>query len=193
MRIVGGRLRGLQLTTGAEAGATLRPTSDRSRESLFNILAHNDRFRRGDGPAPHGLAVLDVFAGSGALGLEAWSRGAKTVGFIENDGGSLSALKTNQKRAKASIRDVVIYQRDATAPGPAPARFDLVLMDPPYQKDLAPVSLAALVKGGWLTDGALIVVETDKREKPDWPEGVTVLRERKSGRAMLWFLEYAAD
>lgn len=185
MRIVGGSLRGLKL---AEVeGGGIRPTSDRTREALFNILAHNAEFATDAGPAPAGIDVLDVFAGTGALGLEALSRGAASVAFIENAPAARKVLEANIARARGAMAARVL-NADATDPGRARGDFDLVLMDPPYGKGLAEQALAALGRGGWLADGALIVMETDRRDSLDLPDGFELLEERTYGRARLHFI-----
>lgn len=184
MRIVAGSMRGLKLEGGDDR--TIRPTADRTREGLFNVLAHNGEFRSDHGPCPAGLAVLDLFAGSGALGLEALSRGAASVSFIEKAESSLKVLQHNLGKARAADRTRII-RRDALKPGRAPLAHDLVLMDPPYGQDLAAPALLAVARDGWLAAGAVIVVETDGTDPFDWPEGFTALDRRKHGRATLHF------
>lgn len=182
MRIVGGRLRGLKL--GEVPGAGVRPTSDRVRESLFNILAHDADLRTEAGPFPAGVPVLDVFAGTGALGLEALSRGATNVSFIENAPDSLKLLRANIEKARAADQ-VRVLQRDALAPGRAKEPAGLVLMDPPYHARLAGPAILALEVMGWLSPEVLIVVETDAREALEVPEGFTLDDERRYGRTKL--------
>src|SRR5262244_2821864 len=152
MRIVGGRLGGR--TLAAPKSQNIRPTSDRLRESLFNILAH----RYGD-PVT-GARVLDLFAGTGALGLEAMSRGAAFALFID-DGAEARAL-IRENIATLGLGGVTrVFRRDATRLGPAhPVEpFALVFLDPPYGKGLAEKALASARDGGWLAPGALVVVE----------------------------------
>jgi 16S rRNA (guanine966-N2)-methyltransferase len=152
MRIVGGRLRGRALA--APKSQAIRPTADRLRESLFNILMH----AYGD-PAT-GARVLDLFAGTGALGLEAVSRGAAFALFID-DGAEARALMRQNVEALGLAAIARIFRRDATKLGPAhPVEsFSLVFLDPPYGKGLAEKALASAREGGWLTQDALIVVE----------------------------------
>ena len=185
MRIVGGSLRGLRLAEVETGG--IRPTADRTREGLFNILAHNAEFEGPDGPAPEGLDVLDVFAGTGALGLEALSRGAASVAFMENDPAARKILDANIRHAGAGHAARVL-NADATKPGAARGDFGLVLMDPPYRQELAAVALAALERNGWLTADALIVVETDRKEAFEIPAGFSPVDQRTYGRARLHFL-----
>lgn len=182
MRIVAGRFRGLRLAAGE--GPAVRPTADRTREALFNLLAHREAFRSSAGPAPEGLRVLDVFAGTGALGLEALSRGAAHVEFIENEPAALVVLRANIRKARAETRTTVLV-RDGTAPGRTAQPFDLVLMDPPYGQGLAARALEALVREEWLAPDAIVVVETERKEKVDWPAGLEEVDRRIYGRAAL--------
>ncbi len=162
MRIVGGDWRGLALAPlgKGDAAAALRPTSDRVRESLFNILAHGPA---GD-PVP-GARVLDLFAGTGALGLEALSRGAAAATFVDSGRVPLDLIRANIARARAGDRATVLA-RDATRPGPAPAPCDLIFLDPPYARALGASALAAAHAGGWLAPGTLVVWEASRPEIP---------------------------
>jgi 16S rRNA (guanine966-N2)-methyltransferase len=152
MRIVGGRLRGR--TLAAPKSQAIRPTADRLRESLFNILSH------AYGDPITGARVLDLFAGTGALGLEALSRGAAFVLFID-DGAEARALMRQNVEALGLAAITKIFRRDATKLGLAhPVEpFSLTFLDPPYGKGLAERALASAREGRWLTDDALIVVE----------------------------------
>ena len=152
MRIVGGRLRGRALA-GPQSPA-IRPTADRLREALFNILMH------AYGDPVSGARVLDLFAGTGALGLEALSRGAKFAQFID-DGAEARALIRQNVEALGLAAATRIFRRDATKLGAAHpvAPFSLVFLDPPYGKGLAEQALASALDGGWLTGEALIIVE----------------------------------
>ena len=152
MRIVGGRLRGRALK--APESRAIRPTSDRLRESIFDILVH----AYGDPIA--GARVIDLFAGSGALGLEALSRGAAFALFVD-DGAEARALLRANIEALGLGGSTRVFRRDATKLGDAPARHSLAFLDPPYGKNLAAPALAALVEGGWLAPGAIVVVEED--------------------------------
>lgn len=185
MRIVGGRLRGLRL--GEVPASGVRPTSDRVRESLFNILAHDVDLRTEAGPFPAGVCVLDVFAGTGALGLEALSRGAAEIVFFENGPDSLKLLRDNIARARTG-KQARVLARDALAPGQAKRQADLVLMDPPYRTGLAGPAILALEVMGWLSPDVLIVVETDAREALEMPDGFVLEDERRYGRTRLSFL-----
>ncbi len=155
MRIVGGRWGGRNLQGPKKDG--IRPTADRLRESLFNILAH------AYGDPVSGARVLDLFAGTGALGLEALSRGAAFTLFVD-DGAEARALIRNNVEALGAGGTSKVYRRDVTKLGPvAPLEpFSLVFLDPPYGKGLAEKALVSAREGGWLTPDALIVVEEEK-------------------------------
>src|SRR6188768_4529521 len=152
MRIVGGRLRGRALA--APKSQAIRPTADRLRESLFNILTH------AYGDPVTGARVLDLFAGTGVLGFEALSRGAAFALFVD-DGAEGRALLRQNVEALGLAAVSKIFRRDATKLGPAhPVEpFSLAFLDPPYGKGLAEKALASMREGGWLTEDALIVVE----------------------------------
>jgi 16S rRNA (guanine966-N2)-methyltransferase len=154
MRIVGGRLRGRALA--APKSQAIRPTADRLRESLFNILTH------AYGDPLTGARVLDLFAGTGAFGLEALSRGAAFALFID-DGAEARALLRQNVEALGLAAVTKIFRRDATKLGPAhPVEpFSLVFLDPPYGKGLAERALTSAREGAWLTNDALIVVEEE--------------------------------
>ena len=171
MRVVGGKLRSRPLA-GPKSNA-VRPTSDRLREALFNILMHSY------GDPVTGARVLDLFAGTGALGIEAVSRGARFVLFVDN-GAEARALLRNNVEALGLGGVTKVYRRDATDPGPAhPVEpFSLVFLDPPYGKGLAEKALASLRDGGWLTPGALLVVEEAKAAQFATPEGFEELERR---------------
>ena len=171
MRIVGGRLKGRNLAS--PASRDIRPTADRLRESLFNILIHAY-----DDPVA-GARVLDLFAGTGALGIEAISRGARFALFVDN-GAEARALMRNNVEALGLGGVTKIFRRDATSLGPAhPVEpFSLVFLDPPYGKGFAEKALASLRDGGWLTPGALLVVEEAKAAQFATPEGFEELERR---------------
>ena len=182
MRIVGGRHRGRRLV--APPGQGTRPTSDRVREALFNILAHADFA----GGAPAGMTVLDLFAGSGALGLEALSRGAAGVTFVERDAATARAIEANVAALDEGGRAAVL-RRDATHLGAAPemAPFQLVLMDAPYRSGLAGPALGELSARGWLAPGVLVVIELAAKEPLVLPDGFDCCDERRYGAARIVF------
>jgi 16S rRNA (guanine966-N2)-methyltransferase len=171
MRIVGGRLRGRSIA--APKSNDIRPTQDRLRESLFNILMH------AYGNPVDGARVLDLFAGTGALGIEAVSRGAAFTLFIDN-GAEARALLRNNVEALGLGGVTKVYRRDATNLGPAyPVEpFALVFMDPPYGRGLADKALASLREGKWLAPDALVVVEESKAAGFTVPEGFAELERR---------------
>ena len=183
MRIVGGRHRGRRLV--APPGETVRPTSDRAREALFNILSHG-RFAASGLPFA-GKPVLDAFAGTGALGLESLSRGASAAVFIETEREALTALRRNIA-ALGEDDSAHIIAGDATRPPRATMRCAVAFFDPPYGSGLAPPALAVLAAAGWLTDDALAVVEVAAREPLPVPDGFSLIDERVYGAARLVFL-----
>ena len=181
MRIVGGRLRGRALA--APKSQAIRPTVDRLRESLFNILAH------AYGDPVSGARVLDLFAGTGALGFEALSRGAKFAQFVD-DGAEARALQRQNVEALGLAAATRIFRRDATKLGPVhPVEpFSLVFLDPPYGKGRAEQALASAREGGWLTGDALIVVEEAVDAfKP--PEGFDEIERRRYDDTEFTFLK----
>jgi 16S rRNA (guanine966-N2)-methyltransferase len=187
VRIVGGRHRGRRLI--APPGDTVRPTSDRAREALFNILSHG-RFAALGLPFA-GKPVLDAFAGTGALGLEALSRGASAAIFIETEREALSALRRNIA-ALGEEDSAQVLAGDATRPPRAVLRCAVILLDPPYGSGLAAPALAALAAAGWLAEDALAVAEVAAREPLSAPAGFSVIDERVYGAARLVFLRRGA-
>jgi 16S rRNA (guanine966-N2)-methyltransferase len=171
MRVVGGRLRGRNLAS--PQSREIRPTADRLRESVFNILIH------AYGDPVSGARVLDLFAGTGALGIEAVSRGAAFALFVDN-GTEARALLRNNVEALGLGGVTKVFRRDATNLGPAhPVEpFSLAFLDPPYGKGLAEQALASLRDGGWLMPQALIVVEEAKAAAFTAPEGFAELERR---------------
>jgi len=171
VRVVGGRLRGRNLAS--PQSREIRPTADRLRESVFNILVH----AYGD-PLP-GARVLDLFAGTGALGIEAVSRGAAFALFVDN-GTEARALLRNNVEALGLGGVTKVFRRDATNLGPAhPVEpFSLAFLDPPYGKGLAEKALGSLRDGGWLTKEALVVVEEAKAASLAAPDGFAELERR---------------
>ena len=183
MRIVGGRHRGRRLV--APPGEAVRPTSDRAREALFNILSHGNFAAAGSPLA--GQGVLDAFAGTGALGLEALSRGAREAVFIEENREALAALRRNIE-ALGEDEQAHIVRGDATRPPRALFRCAVAFLDPPYGSGLAAPALTALDAAGWLAPGALAVVELAAAEDFAPPPGFITLDSRVYGAARLIFL-----
>jgi len=184
MRIVGGRFGGRSLK--GPSSQAIRPTSDRLRESIFNILAH------GFGDVVDGARVIDLFAGTGALGLEAISRGAKFALFVD-EGSEARALLRENVHTLGLGGQTRIFRRDATKLGDAPAgdKFTLAFLDPPYAKGLAPRALAALVGGGWLAPGAVLVIEEAATESIDLPAPLVRLDARTYGETQIVFARLA--
>jgi 16S rRNA (guanine966-N2)-methyltransferase len=180
MRIIAGQFRGRKLLS--PSGAAIRPTSDRAREALFGILEHGE-------PRLRGAHFLDLFCGTAAVGIEAWSRGAAEVLLVENDLEALELARANLARIDAPPH-VRLIAADAARLGAAPQRFDLVFLDPPYRSDLALPALTGL-QDGWLSRDARIVVELGAKENLDPPEGFVVERERSYGAAKFIFLRQA--
>jgi 16S rRNA (guanine966-N2)-methyltransferase len=185
MRIIAGTWRGRRLAT--PEGAAVRPTSDRVREALFGILAHAPAWRRPEGPLPVDAVVLDAFAGTGAAGIEALSRGARAAIFLEQDRKAAALIRRNLTQLGAEQRGEVL-ERDATRPGRASRAADLILLDPPYRSGLAAPALEALAEGGWLAPDAVAIVETEDREAFAAPSGFETVDSRRYGRAALHFL-----
>jgi len=188
MRIVGGVHKGRPLA--APKGRATRPTTDRTREAIFNKLTHAPW-----GRDISGARVIDLFAGSGALGFEAMSRGASFALFVETDAAARGAIRDNVETLQL-FGNTRIHRRDATKLGPKPAgvgpRFDLVFLDPPYGKGLGERALAQLLEGGWVTDDALIVFEAGAEEDPR-PAGFAPLAEAEYGAAKVAFFKPSAE
>lgn len=174
MRIIAGQWRGRPLV--APPGEATRPTSERAREALFSMLTS----RLGDFA---GLRVADLYAGTGALGLEALSRGAAHATFVESDRAAVTALTANIARTGAAGATTILAQ-PVEAIGRAPAPFDLILLDPPYGEGRALPALARLIENGWVAPHALVSVETGVKDDLA-PPGFTLETSRKHGKARL--------
>ena len=185
MRVVAGTLRGRALATPADQ--RIRPTSDRVREAVFNILAHGI-----DGFAIDGARVLDLFAGTGALGIEALSRGARSCVFVEEDPEARGLIRRNVE-AFGLTGITRIYRRDATDLGPSGNRepFTLAFLDPPYGQGLGERALVSAASGGWLAADAIVVLEERAGTVIAWPEGFALLDQRTWGDTMAGFARYA--
>jgi 16S rRNA (guanine966-N2)-methyltransferase len=179
VRIVAGLAKGRRLTAPADA---TRPTSDRAREALFNSLAALLDL--------DGARVLDLFAGTGAVGLEALSRGAAEAVFVESDRAASDVLRRNVFAVGLPGGTVVRRPVAAFLDAPADTRFDFVFADPPYALDDAALGtlLSKLIDGGHLGEDAVVVVERSARGAgPAWPTGITPLRDRRYGEGVLWY------
>jgi 16S rRNA (guanine966-N2)-methyltransferase len=186
MRIIGGQFRGLHLAPVGEGDpkAHLRPTSDRVREAIFNLLVNG-----GHGDVLTGARVLDLFAGTGALGLEAISRGAARVAFVD-DGTTARALLRRNIELTRTMGVTDVWRRDATRMGPnRGAGYSLVFLDPPYRLGLGEKALASCVEGGWIAPEALVVWE--EGVAPDVPQGFEMLDQRTYGDTVVTILRAA--
>ncbi len=186
MRIVGGRFRGKALA--APESRDIRPTSDRLRESMFNILAH------GLGDPVEGARVLDLFSGTGALGLEALSRGARFCLFVEDGAEARGLIRTNVETLGLTGA-TKLWRRDATRLGsrsPMEA-FDLAFLDPPYGKGLAEAALTAMKAGDWMRPGAVVVVEETAEVELAAIAGYETLDVRQQGDSRVHFLRATMD
>ncbi len=186
MRIVSGKYKGRALI--APKGQATRPTSERTREALFNVLMH-----AAWAPALEGARVIDLFAGSGALGLEAVSRGADFCLFVETAHGARGAIRENIE-AMGVQGHTRLYRRSAIALGDMPAGlrapFDIAFIDPPYGKGFVAPALEGLAEGGWLSEGAIAMVETAADETLSLP-GWQLLDDRRHGAARISFVTHA--
>ena len=194
MRIVSGQCRGRALI--APPGSNTRPTSDRARQAVFNILEH-----AAWAPDLHEARVIDLFAGSGALGFEALSRGAAFCLFVETDAAARGAIRDNVEALDASggaglFGRTRIHRRDATDLGPKPGAdgkpFDLAFLDPPYHKGLGEKTLAELDRGGWLKPGAVVMFERGSDEPDPEIPNYENLDARDYGAARVHFLRWSA-
>ena len=186
-RIISGLAGGRRIHTPPGSGT--RPTSDRVREALFSRLEHLDLVHHGK--------VLDLYAGSGALGLEAASRGATSVLLVESDWAAVAVVRKNIADlglAGVSLRADTVERALLAGPTSDEGRFDLVLADPPYEvtEQVLGDVLALLVTRGWLSDDAVLVVERSARSpEPRWPQGLDGVGERRYGETKMWFADFA--
>ena len=186
MRIVGGKFKGHSLA--APSGLATRPTTDRVRESIFNILAHGIA-----GFDLEGARVLDLFAGTGALGLEAVSRGARFCQFVDDSAEARGVIRRNAD-ALGIIGLVKIWRRDATSLGPCAPQpgFNLVFADPPYGKGLGEKALRSLVDGAWLNPDAIVMLEESLKAEVASVPGLRLLDRRDYGDTQVRFYRHEA-
>jgi 16S rRNA (guanine966-N2)-methyltransferase len=180
-RIIGGTAGGRRLST--PRGAHTRPTSDRVREALFSAVESWCG-------SLHGLRFLDLYAGSGAVGLEAWSRGAGVVTLVEQDRRTAALIADNARTIGFPRANVVTAPATSTLRRSPAAPYDVAFLDPPYPLPDAAVrdDLHALVAHGWLVPGAMVVVERSGRSpEPAWPDGIVDRRQKKYGETVLWY------
>ena len=182
MRIIAGEWRGRRLV--APEGDTTRPTADRTRETLFSMLVS----RLGDFS---GLAVADLFAGSGALGLEALSRGAESALFVEQDAAAIRALRANIAALRAQSR-CDVRAASVLSLGPAKKPLDLIFLDPPYNSNAGAVAIDRLVRLGWIGEATWVSLETEAGEIPQ-VRTCTIEAERKVGKARITLMRLAED
>jgi 16S rRNA (guanine966-N2)-methyltransferase len=181
VRIVGGKFRGRSLA--APSGEAIRPTSDRLRQTIFDILAHSY------GDPAEDARILDLFAGTGALGIEAMSRGGAFVLFVEDGIEARGLIRQNVEALGLTGRSRV-FRRDATSLGPIGnvAPFGLVFVDPPYRRGLGERALAAALEGGWLSGGAIVVLEEAAGVDIPAIAGLEALETRRVGDSQVTFL-----
>lgn len=180
-RIIGGSAGGRRLAT--PRGVLTRPTSDRVREALFSAIESWSG-------SLHGLRFLDLYAGSGAIGLEAWSRGAGVVTLVEQDRRTAALISENARAIGFARANVVSAPVASTLRRPPSAPYDIAFLDPPYPlpEDTLAADLLALSAEGWLVPGALVIVERSARSpEPRWPDGITGDREKRYGETVLWY------
>lgn len=188
MRIIGGTHRGLTLATvgAGDPAAHLRPTPDRVREALFNILTQGAW-----GDLVRGQRVLDLFAGTGALGLEALSRGASRVTFVDDGAAARALIRTNIEKMRA-MGATDLYRRDARNLGPnRGAPFGLVFLDPPYALQMGEAALRSALAGGWIAPGATVVWEENAPQIA--PAGLVALDQRRYGDTWITLLRAPGD
>ncbi|MFO0388177.1 MAG: 16S rRNA (guanine(966)-N(2))-methyltransferase RsmD [Alphaproteobacteria bacterium] len=188
MRIISGKHKGRRIEVSKEMG-DIRPTSDFAREAIFNILSHSKVGLNG-----HTFTdkqVLDVFCGTGAFGLEALSRGAAKVTFVDKSREAIAIARHNAERMHEEGNAEFILT-DASKLSRARRAYDLIFLDPPYFSKLIPTTLASLRDGGWIAEDAVIVAEHDAKETIELPEGFEKLDERRYGRAVVELIRLTA-
>ncbi|MBP5399320.1 MAG: 16S rRNA (guanine(966)-N(2))-methyltransferase RsmD [Alphaproteobacteria bacterium] len=179
MRIIAGLYRGKKLFS--PQSDQVRPTADRARESVFNIL-----YSMLEKPWAE-LSFADIFAGTGAMGFEALSRGAKKVAFVDID---VASINKNLVMFQNEKSKVAVVKRDACNLGVAPCAFDVVFMDAPYKKGLSEKALCEIVEKKWLAEDGICIVETAAEENLDISEQMALIDKRKYGAATFWFLKF---
>jgi 16S rRNA (guanine966-N2)-methyltransferase len=188
MRVVGGTFRGRALQSPKAGTDAIRPTTDRTRESLFNILAH------GWSGLLDGARILDLFAGTGAVGIEALSRGASMALFIEESVQGRGLIRANIEALGLQGR-TKLFRRDATRLGSAGTMqpFDVVFADPPYGKGLGERALVSAAAGGWLKPGALAIVEEAASSSFETPHGFALADRRDFGDTRMYFMVFESN
>ncbi len=184
LRIIGGIWRGRKIAV--PEATDVRPTNERAREAIFNRLMHAEELL---GVRLKGAVVADLFAGTGALGLEALSRGATSATFVERDGAACKTLKQTIQTLDIETKATVLHA-DATTLASGYAAFDIVFMDPPYQANAIGLTLAALHTRAWVRPGTLIVAESQTGSALELPPGFTLIDQRRYGRADIAFIGF---
>ncbi|MCE2927664.1 MAG: 16S rRNA (guanine(966)-N(2))-methyltransferase RsmD [Rickettsiales bacterium] len=189
MRIISGKHKGRRLELSKEAAAHVRPTSDFARQAIFNILTHGKHGLNGH--TFEDKVVLDVCCGTGAFGLEALSRGAAKVTFIDQSREALACAKHNVTRA-GELEACDFVQANLSQLPKARREYDVIFIDPPYQQKLLPVALESLRAGGWIAPDAVLVIEHDESETVILPPAFTCVDSRRYGRAMVELIKLSA-
>lgn len=187
MRIIAGKHKGRRIEFNKDAGAHIRPTSDFARQAIFNILTHGHHGLNGH--TFDGKHVLDVFCGSGAFGMEAISRGAASVMFIDQAREAIITARKNIERMYET-ENADFLLADATQLSKAKRQYSLVFLDPPYFSNLITPALKSLAAGGWLADDAVIVAEHDVKETIALPPGFESVDQRRYGRAVIELIKH---
>lgn len=182
MRIIAGKHKGRRIELAKEAGNSIRPTSEFAREAIFNILAHKYDIE--------GCDVLDVFCGTGAFGLEALSRGARSATFIDQSREAIASARHNAQRMHETDHTEFV-QANATKLGRARKPYALIFLDPPYFEKLITPTLESLRAGGWIAPDSLLVIEHDAKEDVELPPDFSTIDQRKYGRALVQLLTLA--
>lgn len=188
MRIISGKHKGRKIELPREAEGIIRPTSEFARQAIFNILVHGKHGLNGH--TFEGKRVLDVCCGTGAFGLEALSRGAQSVTFVDQAREAIATARYNAEKIKESDH-VEFILANATKLGKARKQYDVVFLDPPYHAKLLTPSLASLAEGGWVSEDGVVVIEHDEKEQVAIPAPFVCVDERRYGRAVVELLKLA--
>lgn len=183
MRIISGKHKGRKIELLKDANGKVRPTSEFAREAIFNILSHG-KFEDG----LKGKNVLDIFCGTGAFGLEAISRGAGSVTFIDSSREAINSACFNAERM-GELQNCEFVNNNATKLGPARKKYSLIFIDPPYFEKLITPTLTSLYNNGWIAYDAVLVIEHDSKEIIEIPEYFEIIDQRKYGRATIGLLK----
>jgi 16S rRNA (guanine966-N2)-methyltransferase len=189
LRIIAGKHRGRKIFM--KDGSDIRPTGGRAREAIFNILLHG-KFGGAENSPLIDKRVIDLFCGSGALGLEALSRGAAHVTFVDQSADSITLVKSNIEYF-GETQNTKTFRSDSANLPKAQAKYSLAFMDPPYKSGLAPKALESLANGGWLEKDAVAVAEVSQKETIDVPPMYTLIDQRDYGNNRIYFLRYKMD